>query len=167
MFAYCWNNPVIRSDEAGTDPLTQATADDTNPLDDYENFGRLPGGGGGGFRADFMRSLRSGLKGLDMALGKSNISHIEKHHLFSNKNKIYTPQYQEVFDRYNILLTDSDNIVSLNGHSGRHTNVYHVFMLSTLHTMDHMAGGNVSLFREGLKILQDFHIQNPGLPYVK
>ena len=47
MFAYCWNNPVIRSDEAGTDPLTQATADDTNPLDDYENFGRLPGGGGG------------------------------------------------------------------------------------------------------------------------
>ena len=47
MFAYCWNNPVIRRDEAGTDPLTQATADDTNPLDDYENFGRLPGGGGG------------------------------------------------------------------------------------------------------------------------
>ena len=47
MFAYCWNNPVIRSDEAGTDPFTQATADDSTPWDDHETLGRLPGGGGG------------------------------------------------------------------------------------------------------------------------
>ena len=166
MFAYCWNNPVLRSDEAGTDPLTQDTADDTNSLDDYGNFGRLPSGGGSTWRA-LTRTLQSAKKGLNMALGQRNTLRTENHHLYSNKNKIYTPQYQEIMNRYGVLLTDPENIVPLKGHSGRHTNSYHEFMLNALNYIDNMAGGDVRLFKEGLGIMRDFLVTNPGLPYAK
>lgn len=166
MFAYCWNNPVIRSDEAGTDPFTQATADDTNPLNDYGIFGRLPSGSGNTW-GSFMRTLQSATDGLNMALGQRNTLRTENHHLYSNKNKTYTPRYQAVMNRYGVLLSDSENIVPLRGHSGRHTNAYHEFMLNALYYIDNMAGGNVRIFKEGLGIMRDFLVNNPGLPYAK
>lgn len=57
MFAYCWNNPVIRSDVAGTNPLEQTLPDDSSPWDDHENFGRLPSGGSGGWGGSWQASL--------------------------------------------------------------------------------------------------------------
>ena len=50
MFAYCRNNPVFQRDDAGTagnGALVTTSEADLNPLDDFDNFGRCPGGGGG------------------------------------------------------------------------------------------------------------------------
>ena len=46
MFAYCRNNPVIRSDVPGTNDICVVSGDDDNPLDD---LGYPSAGGGGSF----------------------------------------------------------------------------------------------------------------------
>lgn len=69
--------------------------------------------------------------------------------------------------RYEMSLTAPENIVPLKGHSGRHTNAYHEFMLNALYSIDNGAGGDVRLFKEGLGIVRDSLVENPGLPYAK
>lgn len=123
--------------------------------------------GGGGTWGTLMRTLQNATDGLNMAMGQRNAFRTENHHLFSNKNKTYTPQYQAIMKRYEMSLTAPENIVPLKGHSGRHTNVYHKFMLNALYSIDNTAGGNVELFKQGLNIMQNFIITNPGLPYAK
>lgn len=163
MFAYCWNNPVIRSDEAGTDPFTQATADDTNPLNDYGIFGRLPGGGGNTWRA-LTRTLQSAKKGLNMAMGQRDMSHFEKHHVLSIYRK---EQFAQYTDPYDLVLDSAENIVYLPGHRGRHTNYYHNLMLECIEIVTQVANGNKDLFYEGFSIIYNYVKENPWLPYAK
>ena len=170
MFAYCRNNPVIRSDVAGTNPLEQTLPDDSSPWDDHENFGRLPSGGSGGWGGSWqatMRTLQSVADGFKMASGQRNLSHSEKNHLFSDKNIKYSPTYQEIFDIYGISLNDSKYIVQVEGHSGRHSNTYHHIMIFAINMLDSVANGNYEIFSNGLDDLGKYIQQNWWVPYIK
>ena len=124
-------------------------------------------GGGGDFWGGFRRSLQAAADGLNMAVGKRNLPSIEKHHLLSNKNLKYTPQYEDIVKRYKMRLDDERNIVELQNHKGRHTNAYHDYMLQMLNELDSYADGNIELFYEGFDILKQFILDNPELPYAK
>ena len=169
MFAYCRNNPVIRSDDTGTNPLERILDDDnTTPWNDYENISRCPGGSGGSTWGAFLRTLRGAAHGLTMPMNRTNMARMENHHILSNKNSTYTPQFTKiVYDKYGIPLNDPANIVSLPGHKGRHTNAYHDIMLWSLEELDFIANGNVDIFLEGFGIMREFLKENAWLPYGK
>ena len=168
MFAYCLNSPVSRKDMAGTASISQTTGDDTL-FDDLipDNLGMGGAGGGGNFWSSFTRTMQSAANGLNMAMGQRNMSLTEKHHMFSNKNKTYTPQYKEIADRYDYSLNSKDNVIALPGHRGRHTNSYHEFMLMSITELDAIADGNPALFLEGIGVIADFLKANWWLPYAK
>ena len=102
-----------------------------------------------------------------MATGRRNNPSSERHHALSNKHKSYTPQYQEITDRYNMSLDAKENIVELQGHRGRHTNAYHYFMLEALTNLDSIANGNTDTFYEGFRIIIQFLVDNDWLPYAR
>ena len=79
----------------------------------------------------------------------------------------FSPPAAHCADRYDMALNSEENLVSLPGHKGRHTNVYHEFMLCTLISLDYLAAGSKELFYEGMKIIGDFILDNIGLPYAK
>ena len=168
MFAYCNNNPVSRIDISGAASISVTNFDET-PWDDMinDNLGMGGSGGGGSFFNSVMRTLQSAADGLNMAMGSRDMSRTQDHHIFSDKSKVYTPQYKEIMDRYDMALNNDLNIVSLKGHYGRHTNASHQFMLCSLITLDYMAAGNKMLFFEGMRAIKAFVSENPGLPYAK
>jgi RHS repeat-associated protein len=51
------------------------------------------------------------------------------HHLASNKNKVYTPQFKAIANKFGLDLGDNWNKVVV-PHRGRHPNAYHNFVLS-------------------------------------
>ncbi len=102
-----------------------------------------------------------------MAAGQRNLSFSEKHHLFSDKNKKYTPLYQKTFDKYGVSLNDSKNIVPVDGHRGRHSNTYHQMMLFAINMLDGVADGNCDIFTNGLDELGVYIQQNWWMPYIK
>lgn len=168
MFAYCMNNPVSRIDISGAASISVANGDEL-PWGDMlsDNLGMGGGAGGGSFFNSVMRTLQSAADGLNMAMGSRDMSRTQDHHIFSDKSKVYTPQYKEIMDRYDMALNNDLNIVSLKGHYGRHTNASHQFMLCSLITLDYMAAGNKMLFFEGMRAIKAFVSENPGLPYAK
>ena len=166
MFAYCRNNPVSRKDPTGMlEECTKDSSDDNNPLNDMG--GVYHGGAGGGIWRAFMRTLQSAADGLKMASGQKITTVSENHHIFSDKNKTYTPQYKEIAERYDMSLNSQENMLYLQGHKGRHTNAYHDLMLTTLKNLDLIANGNPSIFYEGMAIIKAFIELNPALPYAK
>ena len=163
MFAYCRNNPVCRIDVSGTADANAYNNDgEVMSSDEWEDRD-----GGGGFWDSFVQSMQDAANGLNMAMGGRHFTSSERHHVLSNKHKTYTPQYKEVTDRYNMELSMKENIVELQGHSGRHTNAYHNFMLSSLNNLDAIANGNIPRFNEGFLLIVDFLKNNPGLPYAR
>ena len=114
-----------------------------------------------------MRSLQCAADGLSMAAGSRKIYKTENHHVFSNKHSRYTPQYKEIMERNNMTLTQKENIIALEGHSGRHTTAYHEFMLNALINLDSLSGGNASVFYEGFMLIVRFLMDNSWLPYAK
>ena len=102
-----------------------------------------------------------------MAAGVKDFSHIEKHHLLSDKHQAYTPQYKEITDRYNFALTQQENVVSLPGHQGRHTKAYHGFILCCLEELNSIANGDSVIFVEGIRLLGEFIQENYWIPYAR
>jgi RHS repeat-associated protein len=172
MFAYCRNNPVSRKDAAGTDDICVTANEDNNLFNDVGgDRGGLGGGAGGGADwGSFIRTLQSALDGLNMAMGQRNMSHTEKHHLISDKlndNNKYKPQYQEIIDRNNYSLDHESNLVTLEGHRGRHTNAYHDFMIFAITELDTIAAGDPSVFIEGMKKIGGFVLEHSWIPYAR
>ena len=166
MFAYCRNNPVSRKDPTGTlEECTKDSSDDNNPLNDMG--GVYHGGAGGGIWRAFMRTLQSAADGFKMASGQRDLSHIENHHIITNKHETEPIGYQEIADRYNYSLDHASNIVPLPGHRGRHTNAYHDFISIAVMELNLIADGNTDVFIQGMKILGEFLIQNWWLPYAQ
>ena len=166
LFLYCANDPIGRIDITGTD---SDKADEDQFTD--EDAKKLGGGGGsGGHRGGntwsaFKATMSSAARGLQMAAGAH--PGFERHHFLSNKNSTYTPQYEEVTDRYYAELDQSWNTEYMSGHRGRHTNAYHNFMLQMLCEIDNVAQGDPRLFYEGFSILKDYVLQNPWITYAK
>lgn len=52
----------------------------------------------------------------------------QMHHYATNKNKSYTPQLEEIANRYNLDLDNAWN-KDLLPHQGRHSNEYHQYIL--------------------------------------
>ncbi len=168
MFAYCLNNPVRRRDTSG-DTSADIFDEDGNPAtnDDLRfDGGKVSNGGFGGFCEAFRSSLRDGLKGLKMAAGQRDLSHKEKHHLISNKRTL-SKRCMEIITDYNYSLDDSSNIVSLEGHRGRHTNAYHEFIYYAIEELNSLAKGSYELFVEGMKVLGEFIQEYSWLPYAR
>ena len=112
MFAYCRNNPVYRKDTAGTwDVCTKDSADDNNPLNDMG--GVYHGGTGGGVWESFTRTLKHAADGLKMASGQRDLTHVEDHHIISDKHSTKTSEYKEIADRNNYSLDHKSNHLQL------------------------------------------------------
>ena len=163
MFAYCLNNPARYVDSCG-DAAVDIFTDDGEIFDESDLYDR---GGSGSAWDTFMQCLDDASSGLNAAMGVRNHSVSERHHLFSDKNKKYTPQYQEIADRYNYSLSQQENIVDLQGHHGRHTNAYHEFMLTSLRALEVYADGNTARFLEAILAIADYIRENPWLPYAR
>lgn len=102
-----------------------------------------------------------------MANGHNPFTGSERHHIFSNKNKTFTPQYKEIADRYNYSLSQQENIIELEGHHGRHSNAYHKYMLQSLKALDIYAAGDSAEFLRGVAAIADLIIEKPWIPYAK
>ena len=167
MFAYCLNNPVNYRDTIGrfaTEAWGDLDGDPTGNEDELRG-GSSTGVGYGSAWSGFKTSLSDAAKGLNMALGEK--SGIQNHHIVSNKNKKYTPQFTEITDAYGLDLDDEWNIRSMDNHSGRHTNQYHEFVLDALYYIDSVANGRTDLFMEGIEIFADFISNNNWLTYAR
>ena len=102
-----------------------------------------------------------------MASGQRDLTHIEKHHLISNKSSTKTFECQEIIDRYNYSLDHPSNIVPLRGHRGRHTNAYHDYITYVIKELDILADGSVDDFIEGMKMLGEFIQEYWWIPYAR
>ena len=168
LFAYCGNNPISRFDSSG------ASSEDfdgkpNNIMSDVPMLcgGGSSHGGGAGALSIFKQSLKDAASGLTMATGQKAFTGSEYHHIYSDKNKVYTPQYREITDRYHFSLNQQENIVELENHRGRHTNVYHDFMLETLISLDKYAGGDSTRFLEGISVITEFLTEYTWIPYAR
>ena len=87
---------------------------------------------------------------------------IQEHHVASNKNKKYTPQFEEITDKYGLDLDDDWNKVNMN-HSGRHPNKYHDFVLESMKDINERANGNVKKFLKDYSKLANKIRKNPNI----
>ena len=168
LFAYCGNNPICRTDVSGTD------SDKNEDLDLVDDEMYTLGGGisiasgcGPSTWELFVQSLKDAASGLAMATGHNSFSGSERHHIFSDKNKTYTPQYKEIANRYNYSLSQQENIVELEGHHGRHTNAYHEYMLQSIKALDIYANGDSVEFLRGIAAIAELLRENKWLPYAR
>ena len=86
------------------------------------------------------------------------------HHYATNKNKTYTPQFEEIANKYGLNL-DSEWNKDLLPHQGRHPNVYHDYVLDSMKQFDEIAQGNRDVF---LKLYENMkrNVQaNPDMLY--
>ena len=90
----------------------------------------------------------------------------ENHHILSNKNKTFTPEFKAITDQFDLDLDGKWNILPLENHSGRHTNAYHQYVLETI-TDIASSSLNQSDFLKGFQVLIDTLTQNSRLPYMK
>ncbi len=57
----------------------------------------------------------------------------ENHHVASNKNKKYTPLFEQIANKFDLDLNKDWNIIEdMSNHHGRHKNKYHEFVLSQM-----------------------------------
>ena len=86
----------------------------------------------------------------------------------TDKHSVRTPEYEEIIKRYDgYSLNSESNIIELNGHSGRHTNVYHDYILEAIIALDAAANGFIDIFIKGMEEIGKIVKGNPGLPYAK
>ena len=88
----------------------------------------------------------------------------ENHHILSNKNKTYTPQFTQITDQFDLKLNDAWNIIPLQDHHGRHTNAYHEYVLEVITEIASRVFDQASFLKE-FQILVDALNNNPRLPY--
>jgi len=89
----------------------------------------------------------------------------QKHHVLSNKNKIYTPQFEKITNNYGLKLNNDWNIITVTDHLGRHTNNYHDFVLGQLQQIDNYANGDLEKFQIAFKELSDYVAKNRYIMY--
>lgn len=89
----------------------------------------------------------------------------QKHHIMTNKNKKFTPQFQEIANKYDFDLNGSANIRSISNHMGRHTSCYHEFVLQKVRSFDVVAAGDKEKFMRYFSKLADYIISHPEIMY--
>jgi RHS repeat-associated protein len=69
--------------------------------------------------------------GDDIAKGAENVIS-QMHHFATNKNKTFTPKFEEIAEKFGLDLDDAWNKLPVPGHSGRHPNDYHTWVLDQM-----------------------------------
>ncbi len=77
--------------------------------------------------------------------GGSDTKPRQLHHFATNKNKTYTPQFEEIANKYGLDLDDSWNKEYM-PHQGRHPNEYHEYVLENMKQFDIIAQGDKNVF---------------------
>lgn len=108
-----------------------------------------------------MRQVSSSDAGFALVKGGKPL---QWHHFFTDKNKVYTPQFIQIFQKYGLLLSDMWN-KRLLPHLGRDPNEYHEFMLSKLKEFDAIAQGDINIFMQLIKDLERIITLHPDMLY--
>jgi len=69
-----------------------------------------------------------------------------EHHFATNKSKKYTPQMEKIAEQHGLNLDDVWNKARIPGHSGRHADQYHEFVLEQMKRAMGKAGESVEKF---------------------
>ena len=91
----------------------------------------------------------------------------QKHHVMTNKNKKFTPEFKKIADKYGLNLNKADNIISVKNHRGHHTSKYHEFILNKVQAYDAMANGDPKVFMKEFNKLKRFVGNHPWVMYMK
>jgi hypothetical protein len=95
-----------------------------------------------------------------------NIAKVPVHHIATDKHKVWTPKFKEIFSKGGLDLKDEANLLPLDGHVGRHTNTYHQRVYDRLQRairgLDAEADIAAAL-RFELGTIADELLANPGL----
>ena len=88
----------------------------------------------------------------------------QTHHYTTNKSKTYTPQLEEVANRYGLDLDDAWN-KDLLPHQGRHPNAYHEYVLDSMKQFDNIAQRDKDIFLKLFDNLKKNVKSNPDMLY--
>jgi hypothetical protein len=103
---------------------------------------------------------------LEAAHGVGTMAYMQQHHIATNKNSTWTPKLQELFNKGGLSLQDEINKVGLEGHLGRHPDVYHQWvydrLLAAIKGLDNQADIAAALKAE-LEMIADELLVDPGL----
>lgn len=94
-----------------------------------------------------------------------NACSTQKHHIMTNKNKTYTPEFDGIVQKYGLKLNQSWNVRTVSNHVGRHTSSYHDFILQRVKSIDVVAAGNKDVFLKHFGKLADYVVSHPGIMY--
>ena len=86
------------------------------------------------------------------------------HHYATNKSKTYTPQLEEIANRYGLDLDDAWN-KDLLPHQGRHPNAYHEYVLDSMKQFDNIAQGDKDIFLKLFDNLKNNVKSKPDMLY--
>ena len=86
------------------------------------------------------------------------------HHYATNKSKTYTPQLEEIANRYGLDLDDAWN-KDLLPHQGRHPNAYHEYVLDSIKQFDNIAQGDKDIFLKLFDNLKNNVKSKPDMLY--
>lgn len=86
------------------------------------------------------------------------------HHYATNKSKTYTPQLEEIANRYELDLDDAWN-KDLLPHQGRHPNAYHEYVLDSMKQFDNIAQGDKDIFLKLFDNLKNNVKSKPDMLY--
>ena len=101
--------------------------------------------------------------GLDSGSGTTTKPN-QVHHYATNKSKTYTPQLEEIANRYGLDLDDAWN-KDLLPHQGRHPNAYHEYVLDSMKQFDNIAQGDKDLLLKLFDNLKNNVKSNPDMLY--
>ena len=91
----------------------------------------------------------------------------ENHHMFTNINKKYKPQFNKILGKYHLSTSGKWNIWPVAKHRGRHTDMYHEFMLQQLKAIDVVAAGDINKFQKHFNNLAQYVTNHPEVLYKK
>ena len=95
----------------------------------------------------------------------SNMS-VETHHVATNKNPYYTPDFEEIAGRYGLDLDDDWNKIEI-AHRGTHPWEYHEYILDEMIKYDEIANGDLSKFMSMFDFLKKILMANPEMLYTE
>ena len=86
------------------------------------------------------------------------------HHYATNKNKTFSPQFNEIAQKYGLDLDDPWN-KDLMPHQGRHPNEYHEYVLDNMKQYDNIAKGDKKVFLTLYDKMKEHILSNPEILY--
>jgi len=91
---------------------------------------------------------------------------LQIHHFLTNKNKNFTPRFEDITNKYGLKLNDDWNKAKM-PHQGRHPNDYHRYMLNEIRKIDNIAKGDKNMFLDLFSKIKTKIIKNPDMLYKK